>query len=263
MKSAPRNHRPRKRFGQHFLRDPAIIAQILDAANPQTEDCFIEIGPGLGALTAPLLQRLNYLHAVELDRNLIPHLTTLPGTRGKLNVYQADALKFDFAALSPSAPLRIIGNLPYNISTPLLFHLLKFGHRVLDMHFMLQHEVVARLAAPANSEHYGRLSIICQYHCQVSPLFNVPPEAFSPPPKVNSTVVCLRPHTYPPVVISNMHHFNTLLQHAFSHRRKTLRNNLKPLLSAEQIAACQIEPSTRAQTLQLKQFSDLARQLEK
>ena len=264
MKSAPRgHHRPRKRFGQHFLRDPEVIARILNAANPRTGDCFVEIGPGLGALTVPLLQRLDHLHAVELDRDMIPHLTALSGTRDRLSVHQADALQFDFATLNPGVSLRIIGNLPYNISTPLLFHLLKFNDRVLDMHFMLQREVAARLAAQANSEHYGRLSIICQYHCQVNSLFDVPPEAFSPPPKVHSTVVCLRPHPRPPVAVGDRHYFDTLLRHAFAHRRKTLRNNLKSLLSAEQIASCQIEPEARAQTLQLKQFAALARRLNK
>lgn len=257
----PRKHQPRKRFGQHFLHDSSVIAQIIAAANPQADDCFVEIGPGLGALTIPLLKQLNHLHVIELDRDIIPRLTALTGAAGKLTVHQADALQFDFAAIDNSQALRVIGNLPYNISTPLLFHLLTFRHRIRDMHFMLQREVVLRLAAQPNSKDYGRLSVICQYHCQVESLLQVPAAAFDPPPKVNSAVVRLQPHSHPPVDIGDIKAFETLLRHAFAQRRKTLRNNLKPILSSAQIEACEIEPGVRAETLLLAQFAALSRQL--
>jgi 16S rRNA (adenine1518-N6/adenine1519-N6)-dimethyltransferase len=254
-------HQPRKRFGQHFLRDHSIIDAIVASANPRADDIFVEIGPGFGALTVPLLKRLDNLHVVELDRDIIPRLSGLPGAEGKLTVHQADALKFDFASIEDKRQMRIIGNLPYNISTPLLFHLLKFRERIRDMHFMLQREVVLRLAAKPNCKEYGRLSIIAQYHCQIDPLLDVPPSAFDPPPKVDSAVVRLQPHAQVPVAVGDLHSFETLLRCAFSQRRKTLRNNLKAILSAEQISTCEIDPGARAETLDLGQFAALSRQL--
>ena len=254
-------HQPRKRFGQHFLRDHSIIEAIVANANPQADDIFVEIGPGLGALTVPLLKRLDHLHVIELDRDIVPRLTRLPGAAGKLTVHQADALKFDFASIDDKRQMRIIGNLPYNISTPLLFHLLGFRGRIRDMHFMLQREVVLRLAAKPNCKEYGRLSLIAQYHCQIDPLLDVPPSAFDPPPKVDSAVVRLQPHAQVPVAVGDLRSFEILLRSTFAQRRKTLRNNLKSILSAEQISACGIDPGARAETLELEQFAALSRQL--
>ena len=258
--ATPPTHKPRKRFGQNFLHDDAIINHIVAATNPQPDDVFVEIGPGLGALTVPLLKQLDHLHVVELDRDIIPRLQQLPGGTHKLTIHSADALKFDFSALESDKPLRIIGNLPYNISTPLLFHLLSMRERIQDMHFMLQREVVQRLAASPGNKNYGRLSVICQYHCEVTSLIDVPPESFDPPPKVDSAVVRLRPHTEPPVDIGNLAAFEKLVTGAFAQRRKTLRNNLKHLLTSEQISACDIDPGTRAETLTLEQFAALSRQ---
>ncbi len=254
-------HRARKRFGQHFLRDESIIDTIVACANPRSGDCTVEIGPGLGALTVPLLKRLDHLHVIELDRDIAPRLRELPGAAGKLTVHRADALKFDFASIDDERQMRLIGNLPYNISTPLLFHLLGFQGRIRDMHFMLQREVVLRLAARPNSKNYGRLSVIAQYHCQIDPLLDVPPRAFDPPPKVDSAVVRLQPHARAPVDVGNLPGFESLLRHSFAQRRKTLRNNLKTILSTEQIFACGIDPGARAETLELEQFAALSRQL--
>ncbi len=254
-----RSHQPRKRFGQHFLRDTSIIDQIVSAANPKPDDCFVEIGPGLGALTVPLLARLNTLHVVELDRDIIPRLPSLPGAAGKLNVHEADALTFDYRQISSSQSLRIIGNLPYNISTPLLFHLLACRSIITDMHFMLQKEVVERLTARPNTKLYGRLSVMCQYHCAADWLLDVPPESFDPPPKVDSAVVRLQPRQTPPANIGELTNFEHILRASFAQRRKTLRNNLKALLTEEQIVACGIDSGARAETLELDDFASLSR----
>ena len=191
------------------------------AAAPSRDDRFLEIGPGLGALTVPLLKRLDRLHAVELDRDIIPALAKLPGAAGKLVVHEADALKFDYADVAGSAMIRIIGNLPYNISTPLLFHLLSFRQCIKDMHFMLQKEVVRRLSAQPNSKEYGRLSVICQYYCAVDSILDVPPAAFDPPPKVDSAVVRLQPFIKAPVDVGNAEIFASVV-------RTPLPNAAKP-----------------------------------
>ncbi len=254
------DHRPRKRFGQNFLQDPNVVAKIAHAIAPCPDDHLVEIGPGPGALTEALLPQVEAMDAVELDRDLIPKLARRCGALGQLRIHNADALKFDFAGLAAHGrSLRIVGNLPYNISTPLMFHLLKSRAVIRDMHFMLQKEVVDRLAATPGGKDYGRLSVMMQYHCAVDSLFDVPPGAFNPPPKVNSAVVRLRPWESPPVAVADVVLLEKLVTQAFSQRRKTLRNTLKGLLTAEGISAQDIDPTRRAETLSLTEFAALAR----
>jgi 16S rRNA (adenine1518-N6/adenine1519-N6)-dimethyltransferase len=260
--AAMTEHRARKRFGQHFLTDTTVVARMVDAIDPQPEDHLVEIGPGLGVLTAALLARIPALEAVELDRDVIPKLAQRCGALGRLEIHAADALRFDFGALAADGrPLRVVGNLPYNISTPLLFHLLQDRAVIHDMHFMLQKEVVDRLAAQPGGKDYGRLSVMMQYHCAVDALFEVPPTAFEPPPKVDSAVVRLVPHARPPVAVHDEKQFERLVVQAFSQRRKTLRNTLKELLDAEAMAAVGIDAARRAETLSLDEFARLANAL--
>ena len=194
-------HRTRKRFGQHFLHDPAVIQRIVAAINPRADDILVEIGPGEGAITLPLLQATGRLHVIELDRDLIEPLQRQAIEAGELTIYNADALRFDFCQLAGSGSLRVVGNLPYNISTPLLFHLLEQSRCISDMHFMLQKEVVDRLAAEPGSGQYGRLSVMVQYRCEVTPLFTIGPGAFRPPPRVESAFVRMRPYRTLPVLV--------------------------------------------------------------
>lgn len=257
-------HQPRKRFGQHFLHDPGVIGRIVAAIAPQSQDRMVEIGPGLGALTLPLLTRLDELHAVEIDRDAIRHLREVTHDDPRLRIHCADVLKFSFAHIyeepGREGPLRLVGNLPYNISTPLLFHLIEQRRHILDMHFMLQKEVVDRMAAAPDSEHYGRLTVMLAPWVQVKPLFDIGPGAFRPPPKVVSTVVRLVPHATP-LDIGEPRHFASVVAAAFSQRRKTLRNSLKPLLDAEDIAAAGIDPGLRAEVLSPAEFVKLSRRL--
>lgn len=257
------NHRARKRFGQHFLHDSNVVTRIVSAINPQPDDHIVEIGPGLGVLTEALLACVPEMDAVELDRDIIPKLAercgAISGTHGRLNIHEADALQFDFLTLvKNNKPLRIVGNLPYNISTPLMFHLIEMHTHIRDMHFMLQKEVVDRLAAQPGNKNFGRLSVMMQYHCQVESLFNVPPEAFEPPPKVNSAVVRLVPHSELPVKVKDIRILEKLVTQAFSQRRKTLRNTLKSMINAEKMEALGINPTRRAETLSLEEFAVLA-----
>jgi 16S rRNA (adenine1518-N6/adenine1519-N6)-dimethyltransferase len=225
-------HTARKRFGQHFLHDKHIIQRLVNVIAPQKGQHVIEIGPGQGALTVPTLLIIDEMDAIELDRDLIPALTQRCADKGTLHVHQADALAFDFTTLfDGKSPLRIIGNLPYNISTPLIFHLLTFAPYISDMHFMLQKEVVDRLAAKPGDDAYGRLGIMVQYHCAVTALFDVPPTAFYPPPQVNSSIVRLVPYHDIPHTARDYSHFASIVKEAFSHRRKTLRNSLKNLVT--------------------------------
>lgn len=250
-------HRPRKRFGQHFLRDARVIERIVAALAPKAQHHVVEIGPGEGALTRELIGKVAHLDVVELDRDLVAQLReSLPET---VTIHSADALKFDFCTLAASAnKLHVIGNLPYNISTPLLFHLLDQAQCVGDMLFMLQKEVVDRLAAAPGGKDYGRLSVMVQYRCRVEKLFTVPPGAFQPPPKVDSAVVRLTPHTAPSVDVRDPEVFARVVQAAFSQRRKTLRNSLKGQVSAEAMTALGIDPVRRAETLSLQEFAALA-----
>jgi 16S rRNA (adenine1518-N6/adenine1519-N6)-dimethyltransferase len=255
-------HRPRKRFGQHFLHDPGVIRRILAVVAPQPGDRLVEIGPGLGALTCPLLARVGELDVIEIDRDLVPALQRRCGELGRLQIHQADALHFDLTALGQgAASLRLLGNLPYNISTPLLFHLLDAAECIRDMHFMLQREVVERIVACPGCKDYGRLSVMMQYRCRAQMLFTVGPGAFRPPPKVHSAMVRLVPHTSPAVEVDDQRVFTELVAKAFSQRRKTLGRILRGLLEPEPMARLGIDPSARPETLDLAQFAQLANAL--
>jgi 16S rRNA (adenine1518-N6/adenine1519-N6)-dimethyltransferase len=255
-------HVARKRFGQNFLVDDRVIQHIVDAINPQVGQLVLEIGPGQAALTAPLAASGAELHLVELDRDLVSLLARRFGDQSNVWLHEADALSVDFAELTGGRPFRLVGNLPYNISTPLLFHVLRWSDLIIDMHFMLQQEVVNRMAASPGSKAWGRLSIMCQFRCRVTPLFTVPPESFSPPPRVQSAIVRLTPHREPPVEIDSMPAFERLVSQAFSMRRKTLRNCLRGLIEADRIEAAGIDPAVRPETLDLQQFAKLSNLME-
>jgi 16S rRNA (adenine1518-N6/adenine1519-N6)-dimethyltransferase len=252
-------HQAKKRFGQNFLHNDAVISDIVDAINPEPGENLVEIGPGLGALTEPVIERAGKLTVVELDRDLAHRLRHHPFLAPHLSIYETDALKFDFSALiKDDKPLRIFGNLPYNISTPLIFHLLTFNDKVQDMHFMLQKEVVARMAAGPNNKTYGRLSIMTQYQCQVIPVMEIGPEAFKPAPKVDSAIVRLVPHKTIKNPVNNIKSLNLVCLAAFNQRRKTIRNSFKKLISAEQLESLGINPGLRAENLSVEDFIMLA-----
>jgi 16S rRNA (adenine1518-N6/adenine1519-N6)-dimethyltransferase len=249
-------HRAKKHFGQNFLVDGNIIERIVSSICPHAEDCLIEIGPGLGALTRPLLQAAGKLDVIELDRDVIPQLQHKCLGAGKLTVHACDVLKFDFAALAAqcnTTRLRIVGNLPYNISTAVLFHCLEQRHLIQDMHFMLQKEVVERIAAsPAQAGTYGRLTVMMQAWFKVSPLFSVSAQCFRPVPKVESAILRLTPHTK--FHIEQPAEFATLVRLAFGQRRKTLKNTLKSICDSETLRAADIQPAQRAEELSVEDF---------
>jgi 16S rRNA (adenine1518-N6/adenine1519-N6)-dimethyltransferase len=249
-------HIARKRFGQHFLTDEGVIHGIVRAIGPRRDDVMVEIGPGQAALTAPLLEHLNHLHAVELDRDLAPRLTQRFGQR--ITVHAADALQFDFGTLG--APLRIVGNLPYNISSPLLFHCMQWAHQVLDQHFMLQKEVVDRMVAAPGDSDYGRLSVMLQARYHMESLFDVPPAAFDPPPKVMSAVVRMIPLRATDVLVQDWDAFGATVAQAFSQRRKMLRNTMAAHRDA--LEAVGIAPTLRAEEVPVAQYIELARQIK-
>lgn len=252
-------HRARKRFGQNFLHDEGVINRILTAINPQPGQHLVEIGPGLGALTAGLLAATGRLEVVELDRDLVPKLREHFAGKGELIIHEADALKFDFATLgNTTQKIRIVGNLPYNISTPLLFHLIEAAPVIEDMHVMLQKEVVDRMTAQPGGGDYGRLSVMLQYRCRVERLFTIGPGAFRPAPKVDSAIARLIPYRELPCQARDEDMFGRLVSQAFAQRRKMLRASLKQLLSSEQIEACGIDPTRRPETLSIAEFVRLA-----
>ena len=247
--------RAKKKFGQHFLTDQHIIDRIVSAIAPKRTDVMIEIGPGPGAITAPLTALLDHLHAVEIDRNLSAALRTrFPAAQ--LTLHQQDVLSFDFAALN--GRFRCVGNLPYNISTPFLFHLESFANDLIDATFMLQKEVVDRMVAAPASADYGRLSVMLQYRFAMTRLFDVSPEAFTPPPKVESAIVRMIPLDANRLRANNETRFAAMVMAGFGQRRKTLGNTLKPFLSAVQIEACGVDPVRRAETLSVAEFVRLA-----
>lgn len=251
-------HTARKRFGQHFLHDPQVLDRIVRAINPKPGENLVEIGPGLGALTLPLLERCGALQAIELDRDVIPHLRAACGEHPGLSILQADALKVDFRTLArPGGKLRLVGNLPYNIGTELLFHLLDFSDVIEDMYFMLQKEVVQRICAAPDTGHYGRLTLTLAVRAEAALLFTVGPGAFNPPPKVDSAVVRLRPRPAP-FPLHDLGTFDRLVRQAFSYRRKTLSNALRGLCGPEHFAAAGIDPKARAETLSPADFARLA-----
>ena len=269
-------HIPKKRFGQNFLTDRDIIAACVTAIRPQADDLMVEIGPGLGALTQPLLHVLNRLHVVELDRDIVQWMQNhYPPDR--IVIHNIDALKFDFssiptaseprmgavndASVSAVKRLRVVGNLPYNISTPILFHLLDNLAHIADMHFMLQKEVVERMVAAPSTPAYGRLSVMLQYRLQMEYLITVPPQAFEPPPKVESAFVRAVPHAELPHVAHDEQLFAKIVTSAFGQRRKTLRNTLKGLLDDAGFAALGIDPQLRAENLGVREFVAIANHL--
>ena len=254
-------HVPRKRFGQHFLHDPGVLARIVAAISPKPEDRIVEIGPGEGALTLPLLRKAGHLTAIELDRDLIEPLRDKARGVGDLSIVNADALTVDFSALAQHSKIRLVGNLPYNISTPILFHCLDHAAAVDDMHFMLQKEVVDRMAAAPGSKVYGRLSVMLQLRCTVEPLLHVPPGAFRPPPKVDSAVVRLVPLPAQQLPDVDLALVEKLVRAAFGQRRKTLSNALSELASAAEIDAAGLDPRARAEQLAPAAYVALARVL--
>lgn len=258
-------HTARKRFGQNFLHDESVIQGIVAAIYPQKNQCLVEIGPGLGALTEPVAEQVDSLTVVELDRDLAERLRHHPFLHQKLNVIETDAMQFDFGKFydernlaEQGVKLRVFGNLPYNISTPLMFHLFKFHDKIQDMHFMLQKEVVKRLCAAPNSKAYGRLTIMAQYFCQVMPVLEVPPTAFKPAPKVDSAVVRLIPHAVLPYPVKALYWLNRVTAQAFNQRRKTLRNALSTLISAENLTALEVDLNARAENLSIADYVRLA-----
>ncbi|KAF7600889.1 MAG: 16S rRNA (adenine(1518)-N(6)/adenine(1519)-N(6))-dimethyltransferase [Candidatus Dactylopiibacterium carminicum] len=242
----PQGHIARKRFGQNFLSDANIIRKIVAAIAPRPGDLLVEIGPGLGALTEPLLAASEHLHVVEIDRDLIARLKEKHDP-AHLTIHEGDALKFDFGTLG--SPLRVVGNLPYNISTPILFHLAGYADQVRDMTFMLQKEVVDRMVAEPDTEAYGRLSVMLQYRFNMASLFDVPPGAFRPAPKVTSAIVYLQPKPAAECVCTDEALLGRIVTAAFGQRRKTLRNTLREWLKEEDFVALGIDPQARGETL--------------
>ena len=263
MKSVD-GHTARKRFGQNFLVSDGVIRKIVDAVAPRAGDTVVEIGPGLGALTVPLLAQIDHLHVVEIDRDLIARLQQrFPPER--LSIHQGDALEFDFGSLKGTGPLKIVGNLPYNISSPLLFHLVPFAPLVHEMHFMLQKEVVDRMVADPGSKDFGRLSVMLQYRYHMERLFIVPPGSFNPPPKVDSAIVRMIPVDFSRVradaIASDPALFARVVTAAFSQRRKMLRNTLRDFISEADLAALGITPTARAEDIAVADYVRLANTL--
>jgi 16S rRNA (adenine1518-N6/adenine1519-N6)-dimethyltransferase len=252
------SHQAKKRFGQNFLVDEQIIGEIISAIRPEPEDNMVEIGPGLGALTRPLLKTLNHLHVVEIDRDIIARLES-DYPKNKLVIHAGDALVFDFATLP--VPLRIVGNLPYNISSPLLFHFASYAERIRDMHFMLQDEVVERMVAESSTPAYGRLSVMLQYRFQMEKLLDVPPESFRPAPKVDSAIVRMIPLPVSEIGVRNEKLFAAIVRTAFGQRRKTLRNTLRSYLSEADFKELDIDAQFRAENLSVAEFAKVANYL--
>jgi 16S rRNA (adenine1518-N6/adenine1519-N6)-dimethyltransferase len=248
-------HRPRRRFGQNFLVDRGVVARLVGVIDPRAGERVVEIGPGLGALTAPLLERLDALDVVEIDRDLAAKLS-LRFPRERLRIHQADALAFDFCALGHD--LRVVGNLPYNISSPLLFHLSAMTGCLRDCHFMLQREVVDRIVAAPGTKVYGRLSVMLQYRFRAERLLRVPAGAFRPAPKVESAFLRLVPHRPMPVAALDEQVFGEVIARSFGQRRKTLRNALRELIDADDLAALGVDPGRRAETLPVETFVRIA-----
>lgn len=252
----------RKRFGQHLLTNPNIITSIVKVIHPRNEQRLVEIGPGRGAITIPILKNIGNLHAIEIDRDIAREVAEKCKNLGELTIHQGDVLNFDFNQLaSIDKPIRLFGNLPYNISTPLLFHLLKFSNLISDMHFMLQKEVVDRITAQAGDSNYSRLSIMLQCSYKVESLFDISPNDFTPPPKVNSSFMRLRPDDENFKKIKNHNVFSKLVETAFQQRRKTIKNSLSKIASEEQLIKSNILLTQRPQEISIPQYIDLSNQL--
>lgn len=252
-------HRARKRFGQNFLHDPVVIGRIIKAIAPKSDDILVEIGPGLGALTEPVAELAGHLTVIELDRDLAERLSQHPQLASKLTIHQADAMKFDFTTLlREGKKLKVFGNLPYNISTPLLFHLFQYADLIENMHFMLQKEVVDRMTASHGSKAFGRLSIMTQYYCHAMPVVEVGPGAFKPAPKVDSAVVRLLPKPVADRAKVPAEVLNRVCLEAFNQRRKTIRNGFSNFASAEQLEQLGLNPSLRPEQLSVEDFVTVA-----
>lgn len=252
-------HIPRKRFGQHFLCDQAVIQGIVSALSPKVGEHLIEIGPGQGALTLPVLKRVHDLEVIELDRDLIPELQERTRHVGTLHVHSADVLAFNFSDIKhDDRLLRVFGNLPYNISTPLIFHLILYADIIEDMVFMVQKEVAERLAAETDADHYGRLSVMAQYHWHIESLFDVPPDAFYPPPRVDSSIIRMVPRGEDKPHALDYALFERIVKSAFSQRRKTLRNSLKNEVNDEMWERISIRSTLRAEALSVSDFVELS-----
>ncbi|MEZ5463675.1 MAG: 16S rRNA (adenine(1518)-N(6)/adenine(1519)-N(6))-dimethyltransferase RsmA [Lysobacteraceae bacterium] len=261
MSDGSGKHRAKKQFGQHFLHERRYIELIVHAIDPKPGQRVAEIGPGLGAITHPLMEKLGRLTVVELDRDVIAPLIAKVAGLGELDVVLADVLTVDFTEIADGQPLRLVGNLPYNISSPILFHALAHRHAIQDMHFMLQKEVVDRMAAAPGSKVYGRLSVMLQAYCRVEALFDVPPGAFSPPPKVDSAVVRLIPRAETEIGIDDHDRFAALVKAAFAQRRKTLRNTLRDVATPEQMESVGIDPGARAEAVAVRDYVRLSNTL--
>lgn len=249
-------HQARKRFGQNFLHDQNIIQRIVNSIDPKLTDHIVEIGPGQGAITRKLLSSCEKLDAVELDRDLAAYLQETLGDDERFTLHQGDVLKFDFSTLTTiPRSLRVVGNLPYNISTPCMFHLLNHSSLIQDMTFMLQLEVVHRLAAQPGENHFGRLGLMMQYFCEVEHLFDVPPTAFTPQPKVCSAIVRLTPHREPPVQVQDLRCLQDVVRVAFTQRRKTLKNSLRTLISETELNKLPIDTGLRPENLSLADYA--------
>lgn len=256
-------HFARKRFGQNFLTDPLIIDNMVTAFNPKPDQAIVEIGPGLGALTLPISALIDNMAVIELDRDLAARLAAHPALSAKLTIIPNDAITINFGAIAKEKgqPLRVFGNLPYNISTPLMFHLFTYTNAIADMNFMLQKEVVNRLVAGPNTKAYGRLSVMAQYYCQIIPILEVPPSAFSPAPKVDSAVVRLIPHQRNPYPICDVKLLSRITTQAFNQRRKTIRNSLSDLFSVQDFEQLGIDPNCRAENISVENYCKLASKL--
>jgi len=251
-------HRARKRFGQNFLHDKAVISRIVSAIRPEVGQRLVEIGPGQGAITKEILKQIKNMDVIELDRDLIEPLARTLGELGEVRIHNKDAMKFDYVDLAGGDRLRVVGNLPYNISTPILFHLLSQAECIEDMHFMLQKEVVDRMAAPPGNKTYGKLSVMLQVWCEIEHLFDIHPGAFNPAPKVNSAFVRLIPRPAPIAPVTDNRVLEQVVTSAFSQRRKTLRNSLRKLIDAEALESLGINPTLRAERLTLEEFITIA-----
>lgn len=255
--------KPRKSLGQNFLQDPNLIRKIVASLSIKTSDCVVEIGPGRGALTELILDEAGTTHIIEFDRDLAAYWRERTAQKPSLTVHESDVLKFDFQTIikTSESKLKVIGNLPYNISSPVLFHLMHYAEHIDSQVVMLQKEVVDRMAAESGSKQYGRLSVMLQYRYQIEKLFNVPPTAFYPPPKVDSAIARLVPREKIESPAHDLQDLEKVVKQAFSQRRKTLRNTLKPLLNAQQIETCEIDPGARAESIEVTEFVKLANKL--
>ncbi len=247
-------HRPRKRFGQHFLTDDLVLANMVSTIAPKKTEYMVEIGPGQGQLTKFLINAVKHLDVVEIDRDLAAGLQSHFGTLANLTIYNEDILKFDWQRLNHPAKLRIVGNLPYNITTPLLFQLLILPNPIQDFHFLLQKEVVERLTAAVGSHNYSRLTVMAQYFAELSEIFVVPATAFSPPPKVESAFIRIIPYATPPFPARDFKKFSLLVKEAFTYRRKTLANSLRQLVTTNELETLEIDPICRPQQLTVENF---------